>query len=374
MELSLKIHNKNSHALRAVLIKGTSPKGWLLEMQRMGLSLDNVAYAIPSAIPNVLFGCLVVLKMDSKIADLGRNVYLQGIGDILFIPLNTILFPNIQEGEMATVLNGTCHLLHPEIGLFELSEPITWMEILDSIKRVAIKITTPLKGIAIPAIIQSLRVEVDEKELLKAIEDPITKEEGKAQLLFNMQKLLAGNDREMEKFLAYMEKNPEAALKYALPLDTMGISRRNNMGRFSFRESSFLKTFLSPNGFFSGSGMPLKIVIGFIFFQVLRQTPDFFDSLSDGISASQIIITLFIVTIGVMCIFLLRKSIFSIHALLNVKKTLLLLGILLISVVYIIYPLYNAGRLTSFSSILILVLLVWILYRLFNSNKTILKR
>lgn len=160
MELSLKVHNKNSYALRVVLIKGTSPKEWLLEMQRMGLSLDNVAYAIPSAIPNVLFGCLVVLKTDSKIADLGRNVYFQGIDDILFIPLNTILFPNIQVGEMATVLNGTCHLLHPEIGLVELREPIAWMEILDSIKHVAIKITTPLKGIAIPATIQSLRVEV----------------------------------------------------------------------------------------------------------------------------------------------------------------------------------------------------------------------
>lgn len=363
MELSLKVHNKNSYDLSAVLIKGTSPKAWLLEMQRMGLSLDSVAYAIPSAIPNVLFGCLVVLKTDSKIADLGRNVYLQGIDDILYFPVNTVLFPNVQEAEMATILNGTCHLVYPEIGLVELREPIAWMEILDNIKRVAIKITTPSKGIAIPAIIKSLHIEVNEEELLKAIENPIKAEESKTQLPFNMQKLLAGNEREMEKFLAYMQKNPEAALKYALPLDTMGTSRKDNMGRFSFGKSSFL----SPNGLFSRSSGILKIVFVLFFLQILKQIPD-------GISASQTILALFIATIGAMCIFLLRKSIFSIHALFNVKKTLLLLGILLISVVYIIYPLYNTGRLTSFSSILILALLVWILYRLFNSNKTILKR
>lgn len=236
MELKLKINSKNIFPKGGIFIKSTSAEVWLHEIQNIGLTLDSITvFPIPGVHANELFGCLIVFNQNKgKIGDIGKNNFYQLAKNKLFIPENTFVTPELTEEEWHKLFSEEYHFLHPEIGLVELKEEVNWLDLLHLPNLKQIEITKPSKTVLIPQFITSLRIEVDQEKILKGIENPVSEEEMIEKLPFNMKKLLNGNNREMDKFLAYLEKNPEMAMKLGIPLDTLGTGRGGNGGSFSF--------------------------------------------------------------------------------------------------------------------------------------------
>ncbi len=235
MELKLQPHTKNLYSRGAILIKNTSPKVWLQEIQQMDLNLSSIkVYPVPSRVANELYGCLIVFEKGLKINNIGKNSYCQNIQNTLFIPEYAVVVPSLSTPEWQSLFSNQTHILHPDFGLVELIEQVNWANTIGIPEATGAKINCPLKGINIPKSITSLQIELDQDAILKQIENPLTEQEQLEKLPFDMQKLLNGNQKEMDKFIAFMDKNPELALQYAIPLDTLGTTRGGNQGKYFF--------------------------------------------------------------------------------------------------------------------------------------------
>ncbi|MBE8726768.1 hypothetical protein [Flavobacterium hungaricum] len=266
MELKLKQHSKNSFPREGVFIKSNSISSWLVEIQNLGLTLENCrVFPVPGTAANELFGCIVLVG-NTVVKDLGKNNFYQLIEHKLFIPEHSIVVPKLTKGEWTTLFSDKYHLLHPDIGLVELEEEVVWSDFIKSPDFLNVKIIEPSKSVAIPSFISSLRIEVDQEELLKQIENPYSEEEESDEKLpFNLKKLMMGNNKEMDKFLAYLEKNPEKAMKLAIPLDTIGAARGGNEGQFTFNSgfgSNFNSEGLGRNfeKLLSGDGFKINMI------------------------------------------------------------------------------------------------------------------
>ncbi|MEN2398605.1 hypothetical protein GKZ90_0002345 [Flavobacterium sp. MC2016-06] len=236
MELKLKIQVKNSFPKEGIFIKGSLISFWLQEIQNMGLSLDAVkVFPVPGTTANELYGCIVFLNStNAAVKDIGKNNFCQLIENKLFIPENTTVFPALAKEEWNNLFSENYHFLHPEIGFVALEDEVIWSNLIKKPNFSTVEILEPNKGISIPKSIVSLRIEVDKEELLKEIENPFSEEEMNEKLPFDLKKLMNGNNKEIDKFLAYLAKNPEKAMKLAIPLDTIGSGRGGNEGVFRF--------------------------------------------------------------------------------------------------------------------------------------------
>lgn len=237
MELKLKLHSKNSFPKEGIFIKSKSMASWLEEIQNLGLILENCrVFPVPGTVANELYGCMVLADVrNTKIKDLGKNNFYQLIENKLFIPENTTVVPKLTKEEWNKLFSENYHFLHPNIGLVELEQEVIWADYIQKPNVLDIELIEPRKSVAIPSFISSLRIEIDKEELLKQIENPYSEEEESDEKLpFNLKKLMMGNNKEMDKFLAYLEKNPEKAMKLAIPLDTVGSGRGGYEGQFTF--------------------------------------------------------------------------------------------------------------------------------------------
>ncbi|KUJ60704.1 hypothetical protein AR687_16895 [Flavobacteriaceae bacterium CRH] len=267
MELKLKINTKNTYPKGGILIKSASVEVWLHEIQNIGLTLGSVkVFPVPGTRANELFGCLIVFNQSkSKIGDIEKNNFYQLAENKLFIPENTSIAPELTEEEWHKLFS-EYHLLHPEIGLVELKEEVNWTDLLQLPVLREIEITVPSKSVSIPQFITSMRVEVDQEKILNDIENPVSEEEMIAKLPFDLQKLMKGNQKEMDKFLKFLDENPKLALQLAIPLDTLGTSRGDSYGKFSFGRGN-MSRFLpseesSPNLFKYGAIIFLILILG----------------------------------------------------------------------------------------------------------------
>lgn len=238
MKLKLEQHPKNLFPKGAVLVKSDAPRIWLQEIQNLGFELNEIkVYAVPSLIANQLYGCLIVYKQIGKGINIGRHRYFQNCNDVVFLPENTVLSPFLFHEEWETVFSKHPHILHPDFGLVELSEPVNWLEILTGFTENYPALKIPLKGIMIPHQITSLQIEVNQEAILHELANPISEEELLDKLPFDMKKVLKGNQKEIDKYLLFLDQNPEMALKYAIPLDVLNTSRGSLDGRFTLGKS-----------------------------------------------------------------------------------------------------------------------------------------
>lgn len=260
MKFKLKQHPTNLYPKGALLIQEESPHIWLEELQKMGFNLNEItAYPVPSLVPNKLYGCLIVCKKLVKGLNIGNHRYFQNCNNRLFIPENSIVSPAFIEEEWESVFSSDPHVYHPDFGLVALSEPINWLALLSPVLETFPSMQLARKGVAIPQSITSLQIAVDEEALLKQLENPISEEDALSQLPFDMKKVLRGNQKEIDKYLKFLDENPEMALKYAIPLDVLNTSRGNLNGRFKFGNSfgDRFRDFFSSrknSGSFGGSG------------------------------------------------------------------------------------------------------------------------
>src|SRR5688572_26013208 len=94
MELKIVPFHKSNYPKRGILIRDASPSVWLKEIEAMGLALESVAvFPVPSAVANVLYGCIVVFEPHAKPKELRSNNLMQLAGEKLFIPENSQLSP-----------------------------------------------------------------------------------------------------------------------------------------------------------------------------------------------------------------------------------------------------------------------------------------
>ncbi|WP_068939895.1 hypothetical protein [Chryseobacterium timonianum] len=233
MELRIKPFPKNIYPKNGLLIKGSSPLVWLQEMETLEIDLDRTkAYAIPANTPNVIYGCFLVFQ-DHVPQEIGKNAYFQWVDHKLFIPENTTFYPKVNHEDWEAV-DSTFLIMHPEFGLVKLSEQIDWVELIQESGKIEETIRKPLNGVKIPQIIESYTVEIDDEKMLEALQKPQTEEEWMNNLPFDLKKVMAGNKKEIEKYLKYIEKYPERAIELGIPLDIMGTSRGDGFSKFTW--------------------------------------------------------------------------------------------------------------------------------------------
>lgn len=245
MELRINPFPKNNYPKKGLLIKGSSPLTWLHEMEISGIDLSWIqSFPIPSNEPNVLYGCFLVFNHSAP-QDIGRNSYFQCVDDKLFIPENTIFYPKIIPEDWQNT-DAEFLIMHPEFGLVKLSEQIDWVSLLQESEKAQVSVRKPLNGVKIPQRIERYTVEMDDEKVMEALQTPQTEAEWMKNLPFDLKKVMAGNKKEIEKYLKYIEKYPDRAIDLGVPLDIMGTSRGDGFGKFKF-ENSWLGKFFGQN-------------------------------------------------------------------------------------------------------------------------------
>lgn len=238
MELRIKPFPKNNYPKKGLLIKDSSPLGWLHAMESLGIQLNQVrSFAIPANEPNVLYGCFLVFDHLAP-NEIGKNAYFQSVDDKLFIPENTVFYPQIIQEEWKTV-GAEYLIMHPDFGLVRLSEPIDWLQLIQDPVKDEYTITKASNGVIIPGNIRSYTVEMDDDKILEALQKPKTEEEWMKDLPFDLKKVMSGNKKEIEKYLKYIEQHPDRIVDLGVPLDIMGTSRDNGFGQFTFEDGWF---------------------------------------------------------------------------------------------------------------------------------------
>jgi len=232
MELKIKPFPKNNYPKTGVLIRSSSPRVWLQEMELLDIDLNAVqSFAVPSQQPNVLYGCLLVFTHNAP-ADIGQHRYFQYFSKRLFIPENTDFYPKL-IAEDWKYQDAQYIIMHPDFGLVKLMEEIDWITVLQDSPKTESIIRKPLNGISIPQKIRSFQVHMNDDDLLEQLMNPQTDEEWMKNLPFDLEKVKAGNLEEIEKYIAYITRYPERAVYFGIPLDIHSASR-GGWGDFNF--------------------------------------------------------------------------------------------------------------------------------------------
>jgi len=294
MELKIEPTSKNKYPIGGILIQGSSVKDWLFEIQKMGLNLQSIkAYAIPNTIANSIWGCLLVCDIYKKQIDIGKNYYCQLVNTLFFIPENTILFPTISLQELEKLCKQNLHIMHPDFGLVELLQEIDWVTALKMPNLEEKEIAQPADSVFISHQIKSFQIKpIDPDNVLDNLEkksfpkqekfkdtslnflenikltlykllyvkDTVSKLVTEKPLLGFFRKMISifdkhnkwtdnfqedfenlehRNQKQLDRFLELMRKNPEEALKYAIPLDNNGTTRGGNNGAFDLSKRWF---------------------------------------------------------------------------------------------------------------------------------------
>ncbi|NML59008.1 APC family permease [Chryseobacterium cheonjiense] len=242
MELRIKPFPKNNYPKKGLLIKGASPLIWLSEMELLEIDLNEVrSFPIPSNQPNVLYGCFLIFK-DLAPNEIGKNSYFQSVDNKLFIPENTDFYPRVNPEDWQNI-DAEFLIMHPDFGLVKLNEEIDWISIISNSKSSGNTVRKPSNGVKVPQKIESYTVEMDDEKILESLQNPKTEEEWMKDLPFNLQKVMKGNKKEIEKYLRYIEKYPDRAVDLGVPLDIMGTSRGDGFARFKFGNTWLGKLF-----------------------------------------------------------------------------------------------------------------------------------
>ncbi|WP_261509769.1 APC family permease [Chryseobacterium paludis] len=288
MELRIKPFPKNNYPKKGVLIKGSSPLVWFEEMDKLKIDLNLVkTFAIPSNEPNILYGCFIIFT-DHAPLEIGKNSYFQCIDEILFIPENTTFYPKINPEDWHNI-DSRFLVMHPEFGLVKLSEEIDWILVLEEPEKAKLFIRKPSNGVYIPQEIKSYTVEIDDEKMMESLQKSQTEEEWMKNLPFDMKKVMAGNKREIEKYLKYIEKYPDRAIDLGVPLDILGTSRGDGFGKFKF-DNGWLSRLLGGG---RGNGKPrdyrwvllalwIVIIVGRIIIGFSKDTPETETPVSSG--------------------------------------------------------------------------------------------
>ncbi len=322
MELQVKPLSHNKFPLQGILIKGSSALYWLQEIQRMGLSLDQVqVFPLPGKEPNSVWGCLVTTPTEQKRLDISPHAYCQLAYHLLFLPERADIFPALLPEELGRLFLQKKHIFHPDFGWVELSEHLDWSALVHPSQALPTQAIRPKLAPYIPTAIRGFQVySAGTQEVLKNMENnlfpekaelddqPLTlAEKGKLWLLKqlfqprnsgsggggggfsgggggfsgggggfsgleklfglffgidaaftqklreSMEELEKRNQKQVDRLLDLFKNDPFEALKYAIPLDSDGVTRGTSSAPMGFG-LQWLNFSLFGNGNHTGFG------------------------------------------------------------------------------------------------------------------------
>lgn len=327
MEFKIKPYSKNRFPLKGVLIKSSSVADWINAIQSLRLPLAEIKiYPLPDRTPNSIWGCVIIsIPALDKIVAVSKYELCQMVTDHLLIPERSILSPSMTEGELQQLFSSGIHIVHPEFGMVALSEEIELEQLLIVPSPVSLSITTPVETVHTPKRVHSFQVHrLPVEEVLKNLTDNIfpRQEQPKDDSLnlwekvklafyrtmFSQQKsrnsntvvqetslgkglkafldkilnkgpkweglqkdfedLEARNQKQVDKLMDLLKKNPDEALKYAIPLDENGVARGKLGGQLDLSKRWFdFSLFGSPRSQ-TGSG---TVNLGDSYYQLQNQ-------------------------------------------------------------------------------------------------------
>lgn len=290
MEIKVHPSNKNHYPLSGFFIQSDQVTAWLTEIQNLGQEVGRLRiYPLPGKEPNSVWGCLVLLNGSTYFNESGKLEACQRVDPYFHISENARVTPTLTEDDSRRLFGEKIHVFHPDVGYACLEEQFKPVDVLKSPKERYRYIFQPETSVSRPGSIKSFRlVAPPEEDTLKNLEEtsfpekekmpdkPLNSiEKGKLSLyqklfkkkvnekgeeslesgtfmkevssfanLFSKKKgtweekvkqdyedLEERNKKEIDKLLDMLEKDPENALKYAVPLDNEGSSRGTNNGQ-----------------------------------------------------------------------------------------------------------------------------------------------
>lgn len=334
MKFDIRPTARNTFELNGILIKGPRVKSWLLELQRMKLSWNEVeVYPLPGPTANSIYGCLVVLLRKPAGLDPGKHAWCQQVSANLFIAERTVLFPAMRQEEVLDLFGNSRWFMHPETGLAELTEAVDIRQVVRLLSGENRLVEKPEPGVFIPAEVKSFRLApVKAEDTLKKLEeeafpkrekledkplnlfekaklsfyryyfrqatggenpgkpgfaeslktyrpgwldqllDPFFGKKGKRseRMQQDFENLEERNQKQIDKLLDMLRKNPKEALRFAIPLDEGGSSRGSDRGALQLDQRwSGFSLFGGEN--ISRSGRSGSVDIGDHFYKLQEQ-------------------------------------------------------------------------------------------------------
>ncbi|MDF2455180.1 MAG: hypothetical protein K0R51_1173 [Cytophagaceae bacterium] len=302
MELHIKPSPKNEFPLRAFLIRNSSVKQWVLEIQRLQLRWEDLeVYPIPGNTANSIWGCFVIFPIRIKLEAIDQHEWCQQVSDTLYIPERTTVLPSMTDQEIDSLLSFSKHVYHPDFGLVELKQTVSLKAHLQLPAMKDCETTKPKEAFFIPEQVKNFQIKaVSPEEVMKQMEESVFPKKEKMKtdplnatekaklefyrLLFDKKKkksdsnnsssvktglmskaesfftalfgksgtknltnrlqedfeeLEKRNQSNVEKLLDMLKNNPGEALKYAIPLDDNGSTRGGMSGKFDLSKRWF---------------------------------------------------------------------------------------------------------------------------------------
>ena len=288
MELTLKRHDSDLYPSCGFFIEGDDLTKWIAAIDRLDVDpATSKLYGLPSRQANVLWGCLVVTATELSSAQLGPLASAHSIANGLIVPARSRVVPELTDYDIDRLFGEAVYVLHPEFGLFRLTEPLNLIDsflakdvpTVDSLRPVDYSIAsgeilafsiafTPREDVerALDSEVPREKLEdaplsLAERLRLKLYESLMTTEGNKPilnpgalklqwlaaklgvsgpdtyqKLLEDFQDLEERNKKEVDKLLGLLQRDPEAALRYAIPLDEHGYSRGGPTGAFKMQD------------------------------------------------------------------------------------------------------------------------------------------
>lgn len=292
MEIKLRNTYRNQFPEVGFFIQGAKVDSWLDAL--LALDLDPMTiqvYAIPSREANVIWGCLVLADEPLMPKNLLQYSKALLLSKQLVILEYSEVFPKLTIEDMANLFNSDKYVLHPDFDLFKLEDPIDFGDFLIVKDFVDVTSFRPLNDEIISEEIKTFRLEATPADRIEESLDQIPKkeklpqepltigerlrlafykqflkiektndgeqitfkplgtqleklakqvglkdEEVKDQIIEEFKNLNDRNKKEVDKLLDILEKNPEDALRYAIPLDEHGYIRGKNDGAFRMQD------------------------------------------------------------------------------------------------------------------------------------------
>lgn len=324
MNIELKSVRNNKYPLSGFFIEGADINLWISVLDRMTLKVSNIEiHALPSNEANSIWGCLVLVNGLEELSDLGKYTGAHHISNKLIIPEKTDLKVELTSFDMVHLFANHRYVLHMDFGFYKLEEPLVLEDYMGVVEEQDIDSTQPLSFTRLSNEIKAFKVvatsdedmqaDIDKKPIREELKDkPLSLGErlrlkmyksflntskdpnGKAiieelsgktlskianalglngmdvsdKIINDFEDLLERNKKEVDKLMDLLEKNPEDALKYAIPLDEHGYSRSKNTTDFRMQNQG---TDFSLFRNFGNNSSGLSVDLGNEFFRLQEQ-------------------------------------------------------------------------------------------------------
>lgn len=292
MELRLTSFHRDVHPGAAgFFIEGGSLEAWIAVLDRLGLPMAAVElHGLPTRKANEIWGCLVLTSSANHPAELGPLASAHTIGNQLIVPGKCRVIPELTPYDLERLFGADTYVLHPDVGLFKLTKALKLAELLDPGALPELETARPadhyvalgeIRSFSVaPTPPEALQLELNaktdpdkfpdrplslgEKLRLRLYKSILINdgEDGKGvrlsqegstlqgvasllgiggsdlhdKLVKDFEHLQERNKKEIDKLLDLMKKDPEAALRYAIPLDEQGTSRGEFGGEFRMQD------------------------------------------------------------------------------------------------------------------------------------------